>query len=643
VTAATSAGAGPPSNRWRLRAPRFALALPAWFWYLVFFLVPLGFIAFYSLGYKPAGGKAIATDHLSFDRYSEALKAPFTETFVRTLRISVIGTLLCFVIAFPIAYFLAVRVSRRWKGVLLALVIVPFWTSFLVRTIAWRIVFAPKGFLSNWLQTIGVRDTPFNFLDSAGAVQLGVVYNYLPLMILPLFVALDRIDPALREASKDLGSGRVRTFLQVTLPLAMPGVVAGLLLVFIPLSGDYITASVLGGLQGNMVGALVASQFQAAQNWARGSAMAMLLIGMVLAAIALVAVVALAVRAIVRRHRRIDIDGVELPARSRTWMSPPPVVTPAGVGAAGPVLDAPVAEPGTVVAAVPEVPPPRRRRRFDLTSIGLAAWSVFVYGFLFLPIVYIVIYSFNAGSALLGGWAGWSTTWYPEFWNNEQLTQSIKHSLTAAVGSTILAVVIGGLAGVALARRPGRWRIPFLAIVFLVLVTPEIVDAIGYLIWFVRLGGPFASPVGPFSNGFIRMWVSHSVFSSAVVALIVRARLAGLDESLEEAAGDLGAPPARAFRQITLPLMAPALLAGGLLSFTFSLDNTIVSTFVGTAGSSTFPMYLFSKVRSVLHPDVAAASTVLLGVTLLALGLVAFVLRRSGDTSTEVAATLTGT
>jgi spermidine/putrescine transport system permease protein len=174
-------------------------------------------------------------------------------------------------------------------------------------------------------------------------------------------------------------------------------------------------------------------------------------------------------------------------------------------------------------------------------------------------------------------------------------------------------------------------------------VTPEIVDAIGYLIWFVRLGGPFASPVGPFSNGFIRMWVSHSVFSSAVVALIVRARLAGLDESLEEAATDLGAPPARAFRQISLPLMAPALLAGGLLSITFSLDNTIVSTFVGTASSSTFPMYLFSKVRSVLHPDVAAASTVLLGVTLVALGLVAFVLRRSGESSSDVAATLTGT
>ena len=114
------------------------------------------------------------------------------------------------------------------------------------------------------------------------AVQLGVVYNYLPLMILPLFVALDRLDPALREASKDLGAGRLKTFRQVTVPLAMPGIIAGGLLVFIPLSGDYITASVLGGAKGNMVGRMVADQFLTAQNWALGSAMAMVLIGMIL-------------------------------------------------------------------------------------------------------------------------------------------------------------------------------------------------------------------------------------------------------------------------------------------------------------------------------------------------------------------------
>jgi spermidine/putrescine transport system permease protein len=122
-----------------------------------------------------------------------------------------------------------------------------------------------------------------------------------------VFVALDRLDPALREASKDLGASRVRTFVQVTLPLAMPGVVAGLLLVFIPLSGDYITASVLGGARGNMVGAMVASQFQSAQNWAQGSAMSVLLIGMILACIVVAGAIALLVRTVLRRVRSIAL------------------------------------------------------------------------------------------------------------------------------------------------------------------------------------------------------------------------------------------------------------------------------------------------------------------------------------------------
>ena len=200
-----------------------------------------------------------------------------------------------------------------------------------------------------------------------------------------------------------------------------------------------------------------------------------------------------------------------------------------------------------------------------------------------------------------------------------------------------------GFAGVALARRGGAWAKPFLLIVFLILVTPEIVDAIGYLIWFVRIGGPLNPQNEWFvPAGLLRLWIGHSVFSSAVVTLIVRARLAGLDESLEEAAADLGATPSRAFRQITLPLMAPALLAGALLAFTFSLDNTIVSAFVSVAGSTPFPVYVFGAVRAVLRPDIGAAATLMLVLTLFALAVVAFVLRRSGESSSDVAATLTG-
>jgi ABC-type spermidine/putrescine transport system permease subunit II len=277
---------------------------------------------------------------------------------------------------------------------------------------------------------------------------------------------------------------------------------------------------------------------------------------------------------------------------------------------------------------------PRKSRRFDTVTFGLGLWTVFVYIFLFLPISFVVIHSFT-DSRDFTRWGGFTTHWYTRLLDNHSLKNALANSIKVAIVATLISVVLGGLAGIALARRPGVWTKAFLALVFLILVTPEIVDAIGLQIWFVNLGGIFR-------RGLFPLWFGQSIFSSAVVTLIVRARMAGLDESLEEAAADLYATPARAFRQITLPLVAPALLAGGLLAFTFSLDNVIVSQFVSVPGSTTFPVYVFSAVRQVIRPDIGAASTIMLGLTLVALGLVVVVLKRSGDSSTEIAATITG-
>jgi spermidine/putrescine transport system permease protein len=288
--------------------PSFILAAPAWAWLIGFFVAPVGLVLWYSLGRKPGTFQTHSNDVLTLDRYRESLSSTFFTTFTNTVQISVIGTALCLLIGFPFAYWLAMRVPERWRGVLLGLVLVPFWTNFLVRTIGWSIIISPQGILSNLLQDIGLRDTALGLMHTRSAVQLGVVYNYLPLMILPIFVSLDRMDSALREASKDLGANRWRTLTQVTLPLARPGIVAGLLLVFIPLMGDYITATVLGGAKGNMVGQLVASQFQAAQNWALGSAMAVLLMLIILATVAAAALLMWGVGAFLRARRRLRIE-----------------------------------------------------------------------------------------------------------------------------------------------------------------------------------------------------------------------------------------------------------------------------------------------------------------------------------------------
>jgi spermidine/putrescine transport system permease protein len=302
----------------RRRAPKFTMAIPAWAWLLVFFLIPVGFIFVYSFGrkpglleLKPGQINTIALDQWpSFERYKEVLDGPILSTFQNTLQIAIIGTLACLVIGFPFAYWLAVKVPEKYRAILLGLILVPFWTNFLIRTIAWQILLFPEGWFSGLLQDIGLLSGPLAVLDTRAAVQIGVVYNYLVLMILPLFVALDRIDPALRDGSKDLGANRVKTFMQVTLPLAMPGVVSGLLLVFIPLMGDYITASILGGAKGTMAGQLVYDQFLVAQNWALGSAMAMFLIMTILLTVLMFGLVFLLVAWVLRRRRRVTLTEV---------------------------------------------------------------------------------------------------------------------------------------------------------------------------------------------------------------------------------------------------------------------------------------------------------------------------------------------
>jgi spermidine/putrescine transport system permease protein len=281
--------------------------LPALAYLLAFFVAPTAAIAYYSLGYKPSVFAPVATDRLGLGQFRQAFGATFASSFLSTVQIAVLGTLGCLVLGLPLAYWAAVHLSPRARSAVLVLLLVPFWSNFLVRTLGWSILLSADGLPSAAWQALG--HAPFAVLDTRAAVQLGVVYNYLVYLVLPVYVALERSDPALREAARDLGAGRWRTFRDVTLPSASTGIAAGCLLVFIPLCGDYITASVLGGAKGTMVGQLVAGQFLGAQNWALGSAMAVALVLVVLATVGAAALVVVGVRAVVRRRRRVVVPG----------------------------------------------------------------------------------------------------------------------------------------------------------------------------------------------------------------------------------------------------------------------------------------------------------------------------------------------
>jgi spermidine/putrescine transport system permease protein len=307
VPAVTTAG---PPRRMRLRAPSFALAIPSILWYVCFFVLPIVLIVWYSFGVKnTVSGTGVPVDmgNKTLQNYRDAFSPTFFTVFKSTLKISILATTLCFVFGFPVAYFLVFKVSEKWKAIMLALIVVPSFTSFLIRTLAWRIPLAANGELSTWLQDWGVISGPINILETKTAVQIAIVYNYLGFMILPLFVALDRIDHHMREASKDLGADRLRTFLQVTLPLAGPGIAAGVLLTFIPMCGDFVTATLLGGTSGNMIGAMIDSQFHVAQNWPLGSAMAVMMIAAVLLVLLIGLIIVFGVQWYLRRRRHIDI------------------------------------------------------------------------------------------------------------------------------------------------------------------------------------------------------------------------------------------------------------------------------------------------------------------------------------------------
>jgi ABC-type spermidine/putrescine transport system permease subunit II len=282
---------------------------------------------------------------------------------------------------------------------------------------------------------------------------------------------------------------------------------------------------------------------------------------------------------------------------------------------------------------------PSTRRRRSWSGSLLWVWGAVVLVFLFLPIVVIVVYSFNTGR-LLTSWQGAGLSAYADGLDRPVIRAAVVTSLGTALGAAVLSAVIGSLAGLALARRGGRWAGLLTLLLGLTLVTPEIMDAISLLGWFVSLNTEVGLPV--FGNGVARLVIAHSVLSTAVVTFIVRARVSGLDSRLEEAAADLYATPWRRFRDITLPLAAPGVLAGGLMAFTLSLDNTIVASFVSLPGASPWPVYVFSALRAGLRPEVAAVSTLLLLLTLVALAVVALVLRRSGDSASDIARTMAG-
>jgi spermidine/putrescine transport system permease protein len=254
---------------------------PGTLWLLLFFLVPILIMFGYSLMLRGVYG---GVDRgWTLEHYRRFFDPLYLQILNRTFVWSVLATIFCLVLGYPVAYLIAR--SGQWKNLLLFLVVLPFWTSFLVRTFAMIFLLRDTGFINTLLLSAGLIDQPLEMLYTPFAVMCGLVYGFLPFMILPIYASLEKLDLSLLEAAEVLGARPVTRFLKVTLPLSLPGVVAGCLLVFIPALGSFLTSDLLGGAKQVMIGNLIQNQFSAARNWPFGSAASFILMGLVLAAV----------------------------------------------------------------------------------------------------------------------------------------------------------------------------------------------------------------------------------------------------------------------------------------------------------------------------------------------------------------------
>ncbi len=262
------------------RARNWLLVAPAGAWLLVMLVLPLSVVFVFSFGERaPSGGYVPA---FTFEQYAN-LPARFA-AFKNTLTLAPLGTLAALLIAYPLAYQLAVNTSDKWKTVLLVLVIVPFWTSILIRSYAWIFILGGRG-IPAVLESLGLED--IRLINTQFAVLVGIIYGYLPLMVFPIYVSLDRLDKRLLEASSDLGAPPFVTFLKVTLPMSISGIATGCMLVFILLMGEFLIPALLGGGKVFFVGNALVDLFLQSRNWAYGSAVAVMLIVIMLVTVTL--------------------------------------------------------------------------------------------------------------------------------------------------------------------------------------------------------------------------------------------------------------------------------------------------------------------------------------------------------------------
>lgn len=581
--------------RARRRATVGLLVLPAVAFLLVFYAFPLFRLFLVSV----EAPRWSAAHYVTF--FTEPA---YVRILTRTFRVSLTVMLGCLLLGYPTAYVLS-RVGGRVRRFLLLLVIVPYLTSFLVRTYAWMVLLGPRGIINSLLLATGVADAPVKLLYSAIGVHVGMIHVLLPLMILPLYSVMVGIDRSFLKAAQTLGAGPVRTFLRVFLPLSLPGVRSGCVLVFLVALGFYITPAMLGGLRDSMIAMLIESQITQLVNWGFAATAAFVLLVVTLGGFSVIGrvsgtTVLVASEAAGRTAPAASLDGIASAAPARrggrtSWSLPAPLT------ALGRRLDVVASAVRRWWWARLQARRARGDGRLGAAALGLYVGAVFF--FLILPTFVVLPLSLSAGDFLAFPPPGWSLRWYASYFGQAAWLHATLLSFEVAVVTTVVSTVLGTLAAYGVLRGRLRRRALVVSLVVSPIIVPPIVIGVaiyGLLARWDLIGR------------FLGLVVGHSIGSIAYVMVIVSATLAGFDRSLERAAMSLGAGPLLTFRRVTFPLIRAGVISGAVFAFIHSFDEVVITMFISGVHVQTLPLKMWEDIRNQIDPTIAAVSSMLI-------------------------------
>lgn len=541
------------------------------------------------------------------EHYEKIVRAPvWINVMVITLEISAWTTIFCLFAGYPIAYLLATT-SEHTRNQLVLWVMLPFWTSFLVRTFAWIILLSQKGPVNRLVMALGLSEVPLELIYNFTGVMIGMVHALMPLAVLTMLSVMTTIDPRLRSAAATLGARGGEAFWRIYFPLSLPGVAAAGLMVFITALGFFITPALLGGRQQIMIAQVIIIQVQDLLNWSFAGALSVVL----LAAALLIFILYDKLLGLSTLSGGVRAGGVG----THGWLQKiGAFFGSAIVGVLGRVAD-------IVQIAWERLRPPRGDRpRRPVARIVLWCVGLLLIGFLVLPALFVVPVSFTAGPFVTFPPEGFSLRWYKEYFNAPTWVEATIRSFLVAGFTGVLSMLLGVPAAFMLTRVQARGKGGLLALILSPLIIPRIVVAVGLYVVYARVG-----LVGT-SFGLV---LGHTVLAVPYVVITMMAVLKTYDERLDQAAASLGAPPWRTLVHVTFPLIRGGMIASFLFAFITSFDELTIALFVSGGLVSTLPRQMWNDMLLQVNPTLAAVSTTMLVIITVIIFAAEYLRRRS--------------